>query len=94
MKEHLRPYGARELLDEASNALGGGDFTSARALLDTRRAEHASENDLMQRGFSVLLECKQCPSPESRSRGQPVYDSKAQSMVRRLIRRSCLEKVR
>jgi hypothetical protein len=92
--EHLRIYRDVDMLDAARRALHARDFEKARAILAQHRAEQARAYDDMNEGLTLLADCMQYPSSVTRARAQQFYSEQTQSMVRREIRRECLEVVR
>ena len=92
--DHLRLHRDVDLLDAAWQALKAGDFERARAALAEHRREYPSERDDLNDGLTILSDCMEYRSAEARARAQQFYDEQTHSMVRRRIRRECLEVVR
>jgi hypothetical protein len=92
--EHLRLYRDVDLLDAAWQALKARDFPRARASLAQHKSEYPSAHDDLNEGLSLLADCMEQPSAQTRERAQRFYDEQTHSMARRRIRRECLEVVR
>jgi pyruvate/2-oxoglutarate dehydrogenase complex dihydrolipoamide acyltransferase (E2) component len=89
--EHLALYRDVDLLDAAWQAARDGDFAQARTLLAEHRREYPRSDDDLNEGLSLLVDCMQEPSVAARERAQRFYDTRTFSMMRRRIRRHCLE---
>lgn len=89
--EHLALYRDLDLLDAAWQALHGRDFARARELLAVHRREYRRQHDDMTEGLSLLADCMEQQTPEARARAQHFYDEQTHSMLRRRMRRHCLQ---
>jgi hypothetical protein len=89
--EHRRLYREADLLDGAAALLRKSSIAEARALLAQHRAEYApgqgSDND----GLALLADCLEHRDRASLDRARAFYDRYTHSMVRRQIRKQCLE---
>jgi hypothetical protein len=92
--EHQRLYRDVDMLEAARGALRAHDFERARTILAQHRAEQHRAYDDMNEGLTLLTDCMQYPSSVTRERAQKFYSTQTQSMVRREIRRECLEVAR
>ena len=90
-EEHLRRYREMSLIESTWTALEQRDFANARQLIEQHRLEYHGENEDLDEGMSLLADCMQHPSAETRARAQRFYDEETYSTARRRIRRWCLE---
>jgi hypothetical protein len=88
--EHQRRYREVGIVDSAWEALEVRDFSKARKLIDEHRREYGGENGDLDEGMSLLADCMERPSAETRGRAQRFYDEEIYSTARRRIRRWCL----
>ena len=88
--EHERRYREVSLLDAAWDALEAKDFARARHLIDEHRRDYGDENADLDEGMSLLADCMEHPTAETRARAQRFYDEETYSTARRRIRRWCL----
>jgi hypothetical protein len=88
--EHQRRYREVGIVDSAWEALEAKDFAKARKLIDEHRREYGGENGDLDEGMSLLADCMERPSAETRGRAQRFYDEETYSTARRRIRRWCL----
>jgi hypothetical protein len=88
--EHQRRHREVSLIESAWAALEARDFARARALIEEHRRDYDGENGDLDEGMSLLADCMQSPSAETRSRAQRFYDEETYSTARRRIRRWCL----
>jgi hypothetical protein len=88
--EHQRRYREVGIVDSAWEALETRDFAKARKLIEEHRREYGGENGDLDEGMSLLADCMEHPSAETRGRAQRFYDEETYSTARRRIRRWCL----
>ncbi len=78
----------RALLGEA---LAARDGERLRALAREYRLSHPDDPNRLQAGYDVLAECLANPSDAARLEAARYYDAHRSSILRRSIRRVCLE---
>ena len=88
---HLYIHGEVHLIESAWTALERRDFAKARELVEEHHAAYAGRNDDLDEGISLLADCMEYPSEDTRSRAQRFYDEETYSTARRRIRRWCLD---
>ena len=89
--EHLKNYRQVELLHEAWQKLKQGEYDAGRQIVSTLRREYPEQWEDMNEGLETLADCMQRPSPETLAAAQRFYDERTASMMRKRIRRYCLE---
>lgn len=89
--EHRRLYREADLLDGAAALLRKKSVAEARALLAEHRAEYAPRQGSDNEGLALLADCIERRDTASVDRAQAFYDRYTHSMVRRQIRKQCLE---
>jgi hypothetical protein len=83
-----RENNLRALLNEAVTARNG---ERVRELLREYRLSHPEDPNRLQAGYQVLAECLTNPSDTARVEAARYYDAHRGSILRRSIRRVCLE---
>jgi hypothetical protein len=78
----------RALLDEALRAR---DAERVRALVREYRLRHPDDPNRLQEGYEVLAECLTNPGDAARLEATRYYEAHRSSILRRTIRRVCLE---
>lgn len=89
--EHRRLYREADLLDGAAARLRKGSVAEARALLAQHRTEYSPREGRDNEGLTLLADCIERGDAASLERAQAFYDRYTHSMVRRQIRKQCLE---
>jgi hypothetical protein len=89
--EHRRLYRDADLIDGAAALLRKGSVAEARALLAQHRAEYSQREGSDNAGLALLADCVERRDAASIGHAQAFYDRYTHSMVRRQIRRQCLE---
>jgi len=89
--EHRRLYREADLLDGAAGLLRKKSVTEARSLLAEHRAEYAPRQGSDNEGLALLADCIERRDAGSIDRARAFYDRYTHSMVRRQIRKQCLE---
>lgn len=83
-----RENNLRALLNEAVSARNG---ERVRELLREYRLSHPEDENRLQAGYEVLAECLANPGDTARLEAARYYDAHRSSILRRSIRRVCLE---
>jgi hypothetical protein len=89
--EHRRLYRDADLIDGAAAALRKNDVAHARALLAQHRTEYAPGEGSDSEGLALLADCIERTDAGSIERARAFYGANTHSMVRRQIRKQCLE---
>jgi hypothetical protein len=90
--EHLRLYRDVDLLRAAEAAIRTGRYDEARALVAQHRRELHGMSAPEEEGLLLLADCAEQRSPDNVARVRRFYDQHTDSMLRRRLRRSCLER--
>jgi hypothetical protein len=90
--EHLALYRDVDLLDGAWQAARAGDYAGAREQLVEHARAYPERPDEMREGMSLLIDCMQAGGADARARAQRFYDEQTHSMLRRRMRRHCLQR--
>lgn len=89
--EHVRLRTERQLIAAMNDALDLRDGAKLRTLVE-RYAEDAQEDsEHLQQGYRQLAECIQNPGPDTTRVARAYYENERASVLRRYIRRLCLE---
>jgi hypothetical protein len=89
--EHRRLYRDADLIDGAAALLRKGSVAEARALLAQHRIEYSPREGSDNEGLALLADCIERRDAPSIERARSFYERNTHSMVRRQIRRQCLE---
>jgi hypothetical protein len=89
--EHRRLYRDADLIDGAAALLRKGSTAEARALLAQHRTEYPQREGSDNEGLALLADCIERRDAPSIERARSFYDRNTHSMVRRQIRKQCLE---
>jgi hypothetical protein len=89
--QHLRLYRDVDLLRAADAEIKAGRFDAARALIAQHRRELAGMSAPEEEGLLLLADCAEQRSAGNVARVQRFYDAHTDSMLRRRLRRACLE---
>jgi hypothetical protein len=90
-KEHLRLYREADLLDGAATLLRKHEIEHARVLLQQHSLEYSAREGSDNQGLWLLADCLEHRDADSVARAQAFYDRHTHSMIRRQIRKQCLE---
>jgi hypothetical protein len=90
--QHVRNFRQVDLLDGAWGALQHHDFARARELVAKHRRDYPGQWEDMNEGLEILAECLERPSPEILERAARFHRERTASMMRKRIRRYCLER--
>lgn len=89
--QHLRNYRQTELLHDAWAAIKMHDFATGRQIVATHRTDYPGQWEDMNEGLEVVADCMQSPGPDTVARARRFYRERTASMMRKRIRRFCLE---
>jgi hypothetical protein len=89
--EHRRLYRDADLIDGAAALLRKGSVAEARALLAQHRTEYSQREGSDNEGLALLADCIERRDAASIGHVRAFYDRYTHSMVRRQIRKQCLE---
>lgn len=89
--EHRKLYRDADLIDGAASLLRKNAVAEARALLARHRSEYGQRVGSDNEGLVLLADCIERNDAASVERARRFYDRNTASMVRRQIRKQCLE---
>jgi hypothetical protein len=89
---HVRNFHQVDLLHGAWRALERRDFPRARELVAEHRRDYPGQWNDMNEGLAILTECMERPTPEVVQRAQTFHREHTASLLRKRIRRFCLER--
>jgi len=89
--QHRRLYRDADLIDGAAALLRKGSVAEARARLAQHRTEYSPHEGSDNEGLALLADCIERRDATSIERARAFYDRYTHSMVRRQIRKQCLE---
>ncbi len=90
--QHLENFRQVDLLDGAWSALQRHDFARARELVARHRRDYPGQWEDMNEGLEILAECLERPSAEILERAARFHRERTASMMRKRVRRYCLER--
>lgn len=90
--EHRRLYRDVDLLRAADAEIRAGRFDAARALIAQHRSELGGMSAQEEEGLLLLADCAERPTAANVARVRRFYDAHTDSMLRRRLRRACLER--
>ncbi|HKU41256.1 MAG TPA: hypothetical protein VJR89_24000 [Polyangiales bacterium] len=88
-REHLQQE--LRLVAALNDAMDLGEATRMRELIERYRAHDPRDQQGLQAGYSVIAACLSSRDAETRARAQAYYDRERASVLRRYVRRHCLE---
>jgi hypothetical protein len=77
-----------------AGAMNVGDYLGLRALIEEYRGDYPEDTHRLQEGYSIIADCLERLTPERQATAREYWQTKRGSLVRRFIRRHCLEKIR
>lgn len=89
--EHALRFRDADLLHAAELAIARGEYDHAHALLTTHHEELGGFSTVDEEGLWLLADCAEEPTAENVASVQRFYDEHSDSMLRRTLRRACLE---
>jgi hypothetical protein len=88
---HKRIFRENALLYQLNEAMDGKEAPRLRALLKQYRDEYPEDPQDMQKGYTLIADCLEHPSEDTRAAAQRFYDEEIASTLRRFVMRHCLQ---
>ena len=89
--KHERIYRENNLVGHLNGAMDSKDVAGMRRLLERYRAEYPEDPNDLQRGYEVIVDCLERPGEETRGEAERYWRERKGSILRRYVRRHCLE---
>jgi len=89
--KHVRIFEENALLFQLNEAMDGREPARLRALLTQYRLQYPDDPHDMQAGYSLIADCIEHPSDETRAAAQRYYDTEIASTLRRFVMRHCFD---
>lgn len=91
-EERRRIYRENNLSVALMGAMNGGDYHGLRALIEEYRASYPEDEHRLQEGYSLIADCMERLTAERQNEARDYWRTNRGSIVRRFIRRHCLDK--
>lgn len=89
---HERIYRENNLNGAMAGAMHVGDYLGLRALVEEYRMDYPEDSYRLQEGYSIIADCLEKLTEERQETAREYWKTKRGSLVRRFIRRHCLDK--
>jgi hypothetical protein len=87
-----RIYRENNLNGALMGAMNVGDYQGLRALIQEYEIDYPEDTYRLQEGYTIIADCMEELTTERQERAREYWKTKRGSLVRRFIRRLCLEK--
>jgi hypothetical protein len=87
-----RIYRENNLHAALMGAMNVADYLGMRALLEEYRTDYPEDEHRLQAGYTLIADCLEKLTPERQATARNYWKANRGSIVRRFIRRHCLEK--
>jgi len=88
---HKRIFRENALLYQLNEAMDGREPARLRGLLKEYRDEYPEDPHEMQEGYTLIADCIEHPSEQTRTAARRYYDEEIASTLRRFVMRHCLQ---
>ena len=89
--QHERIFRENHLIGQLNGAMDIRDAKGMRQLLATYREEYPEDENVMQDGYQLVINCIESPGEATRAAAKKYWETELASGLRRSIRRHCLE---
>lgn len=89
--EHLRIQVENQFIQAMNDAMDLGDGAKLRKLASQYREHHFEDVDKLGEGYDIVANCMLYPGEPSRAAAQAFFDRERASILRRHIKRHCLD---
>lgn len=89
---HERIYRENNLNGAMAGAMQVGDYLGLRALIEEYRMDYPEDSYRLQEGYTIIADCMEKLTEERQETAREYWKTKRGSLVRRFVRRHCLEK--
>ena len=89
--EHERLRYENQLIQGLNDAIDLRDAPRIRELVDLYQRAEPEDVHKLQAGYTIIADCIENPGPETRAVAQKYWDTERASILRRYVRRHCLE---
>ena len=88
---HERIYRENNLVGQLDGAMEVKDVAGMRKLLAQYRDEYPEDAHYLQEGYALIADCIEHPDDATRAAGERYYHAHRASLLRRYVRRHCLQ---
>jgi hypothetical protein len=89
--QHQRIFKENSILGTLNGAMDVGDVEALRQLNEQYQREFPDDPQQLQSGYSLIADCLDGRTDETRTRAQRYFDEQRGSTLRRYVKRHCLE---
>lgn len=89
--EHVRLQEENQLIGSLNGAMDVKDPAGMRRLLKQYRDKYPDDTQRLQDGYQLIIDCLEHPGDATRRAAQRYWDQERGSILRRYVRRHCLE---
>jgi hypothetical protein len=89
--EHLRILRENSLIEALNGAMDAGDYLALRSMNQNYRKQYPEDANRLQDGYDLIAACLERRTLQTEARARRFFDQERASILRRYVRRHCLE---